>query len=179
MSHESAWNARSVELRKRQQILPPVRQRAPPLLRGPGPQDVAGQSLVPEAHPGPFVGSPAAKQRRAHAPEDLASPLPHGLQPPLDLRRQRLRQLPIHQRLFQRLQGALCASLLALESRARLLEATRLDVVLPRLPGVVESPVVCARVGHGWRLRGVAAPGGRLEETMTHFFCRFQHVHAL
>jgi hypothetical protein len=110
-------------------------------------------------------------------PKDFAQQLPHGLQPPLDLSRQGLRQPQIHQRLFQGLQVALCARLLTLEPRAPLLAATLLGVVLPLLPGLLESPVVRSIMGHGWLLRFVAVPCVRLEETMTHFLCRFKYFH--
>jgi hypothetical protein len=133
---------------RHQALLPPVLPLPPPLLLGQGPQDAGGQVLVPGAHPGQFVVGAAAKDGGEHQPKALAQPFPPRLQSPLDLLRHRRGHAHIDQGLFQRLQVALCASVLALEMLAVLLKAAVLRVVL--------SSVGACHGGHGLlRLLGV------------------------
>jgi hypothetical protein len=116
-----------------QEIVPAVRQLPPPLLLGQGTQALGGQVLIPPSHSSQFVVGAAAKQGGEHQPKYLPHQFPYRFQSPLDLRRQRLWQTQVDQRLFQGVQRALCASLLALELLAVLLKAAVLRVELSSL----------------------------------------------
>jgi hypothetical protein len=114
----------------------------PPFVLRQGTQDLPGQILVPAAYSGQLVGRPAPKHGGEHDPKDVSQPLPQSLQPPLDLDDQGLWQPQIAQRLFQGLQVALRARLLALEPFAGLLEAA--------LCGLVLSSLGACQGGHGY-----------------------------
>ena len=124
-------------------VRPPL-QLLDPLPLGQGPQEAAGEILVPAPDSTQLVVAAAAKQRGEHHPEDLVQQFRDRVQSPLDLLRQYLRQAQVTQRLLQRLQMPLSTGLLVLETPARLLEGTLL--------GLIRSELGACPGGHGLSL---------------------------
>jgi hypothetical protein len=160
-----------------QEIRSPVRQLPHPLLLGQGTQDPAGHVRVPATPPGQLVGGPAPTHRRAHPPADLPQQRPQGRQPPRDRDDQGLRPPPVDQGLFQGLQVAWRAGLLALEVVTGLLAAPLLGLRRSPLPRLWPSRLVSTAMGPGFSSRVWFHRVSSVEENRTHFLCGFQYVH--
>lgn len=122
-----------LRLPENHKVLAPTPQLAGPLRLGQRPQDTAREIFIPALILRQLIGLPACKTGGEHHPKDFAQQLHLGLQPPLDLGRQSLRQLQIVQRLFQGLQESLRTLWLLLESLAVPLEVTLCGIVLASL----------------------------------------------